>query len=75
MAQINLASEVLKHPDDEVIAFLMEKMNAVVRVYSQHEDVHELYACTDAIGLVYNILKAMNDRNNAKSGKNTKVVL
>lgn len=75
MAKIDLVSEILKHPDNEVVEFLRDKMQAVVKVYGSAKDSNEFYACTDAIGLVFNILKAMDERNKNKAGINTKVVL
>lgn len=73
--KIDLTTEILKHPDQEVIEFLTEELNGVVKVFSDHDNPTQLEVCAKSIGIVYNVLKEMNKRNKQKTGQDDAVVL
>lgn len=75
MAKINLTQEILKHDDREIIEFLTDQMDGVVRLYAKYENPADLVGCATTLGLVYGVLKEMDKRNKAKSGQDDTVVL
>lgn len=70
MAQIVIVDEILKHDDDEIIAYLYEKMTLARRMYAKAledkapEQLYSMYGCIDD---VYTVLKALNRRNEEKA--------
>lgn len=75
MTKIDLAGEILKHSDEEVIEFLSEQLQGVVKLYAQYENPSDLVGCATTIGLAYNVLKEMDKRNKKKAGQDGTVVL
>ena len=75
MSKIDLTTEILKHPDHEVIEFLSNQMSNVSLLFAQYKDPSELVGGATTVGLVYGVLKEMDRRNKAKNGQNDAVVL
>ena len=70
MAKVDVTSEILKHDDDEIIAYLYEKMTLARRMYSKALDEkapEQLYAMYGCIDDVHTVLKALNRRNEEKA--------
>lgn len=73
--KIDLTVEVLKHSDEEIIEFLTDKMRSVVKLYAEYENPADLVGCAATLGLVYSVLKGLDERNKKKTGQDEAVVL
>lgn len=67
---MNVIEDILKHKDEEVIAFMYKTMNGVLKNYDlaiEKDHPEAVYACClGDIALVTQILRAMKARNENK---------
>ena len=70
MEKINLLQEILKHNDDEIIAYLYDKMSDVRRLYADVQSTGDhpelLYTAAPVIETMHDVLRALNRRNAEK---------
>lgn len=72
MASINLTDEIMRHSDDEIIAYLANELAAIKRIYTRatKEGASELlYIATANLDNVYNVVAALNRRNEERKLK------
>ena len=69
---IDLVDEVLKHTDEEIIAFLDSEMTDIVRAYAASikvNDPTQIIAVAAKVGQVRSVLRALNRRNEERKLK------
>ena len=70
MEKINITEDILKYDDEQIIAYLYEKMTLAKRMFTKSlddkapEQMYAMYGCIDD---VYSVLKALNRRNEEKA--------
>ena len=72
MASINLIDEIMRHSDDEIIAYLANELTEIKRVYvkATKENAPELlYMAAPNLNEVYAIVNALNRRNEERKLK------
>lgn len=66
---INLIEDLVKHDDDEVIAYLGSVMSVVIKNYKTALEANQpevIWASYGDVNLVYNALKALKKRNDLR---------
>ena len=66
MSRIDLAEDILKHSDEEVIEFLFRSMADIRRIHIDAAGAkcpEVLFTTTGDIDIVYSVLKALDARN------------
>lgn len=69
---IDLVDEILKHTDEEIIAFLDDEMADIVRAYAvsiKANDPTQIIAVAAKVGQVRSVLRALNRRNEERKLK------
>ena len=72
MANINLTDEVLKHTDDEIIAYLANELATIKRIYTRatkESSPELLYMAASNLDGVYSVVTALNRRNEERKLK------
>lgn len=67
MAKIDLANEVLRHTDEEIIEYLYGLVSALYRQYNSVENPTMLLSARGDVEQIYAVLRALNRRNKEKS--------
>lgn len=67
MAKIDLANEVLRHTDEEIIEYLYGLASAIYRQYNNVENPTMLLSAFGDVEQIYDVLRALNRRNKEKS--------
>ena len=67
MAKIDLANEVLRHTDEEIIEYLYGLASALYRQYNSVENPTMLLSACGDVEQMYAVLRALNRRNKEKS--------
>jgi hypothetical protein len=72
MASINLTDEILRHTDDEIIAYLAEELAEIKRVYvraTKEKAPELLYMAAPNLNELYAVVNALNRRNEERKLK------
>lgn len=72
MASINLTDEIMRHSDDEIIAYLANELATIKRIYTRatKENSPELlYMAATVLDNVYSVVMAFNRRNEERKLK------
>lgn len=67
MAKIDLANEVLRHTDEEIIEYLYGLAATIYRQYNNVENPTMLLSACGDVEQIYDVLRALNRRNKEKS--------
>lgn len=67
MAKIDLANEVLRHTDEEIIEYLYGLAATIYRQYNNVENPTMLLSACGDVKQIYAVLQALNRRNKEKS--------
>ena len=67
MAKIDLANEVLRHTDEEIIEYLYGLASALYRQYNNVENPTMLLSARGDVEQIHTVLRALNRRNKEKS--------
>ena len=67
MAKIDLANEVLRHTDEEIIEYLYGLAATIYRQYNNVENPTMLLSAFGDVKQIYAVLQALNRRNKEKS--------
>ena len=71
MAKINLADEVLKHTDEEIVEYLYGMAADLRRQYDNVEDPMWLLVSYGEIDQMYFVLKGLKQRNDSRRIENS----
>lgn len=66
MASINLTDEIMRHSDDEIIAYLADELATIKRIYARatkESSPELLYMAAPNLDGVYSVVAALNRRN------------
>ena len=66
---MNIIEDILKHPDEEVIAYMAKTMQGIIKNYDvsvQKGQPELLWGNIGDLTMVTQVLRAMNKRNEAK---------
>lgn len=72
MASINLTDEILRHTDDEIIAYLAAELAEIKRVYvraTKEKAPELLYMAAPNLNEIYTVVNALNRRNEERKLK------
>ncbi len=72
MASINLTDEILRHSDDEIIAYLAAELAEIKRVYvraTKEKAPELLYMSAPNLNEIYAVVNALNRRNEERKLK------
>lgn len=67
MAKIDLANEVLRHTDEEIIEYLYGLAATIYRQYNNVENPTMLLSAFGDVKQIYAVLQVLNRRNKEKS--------
>lgn len=70
MEKINWVADMMKHSDEELIDFLYDRVLQLRRCYTdamKNDTPNTLFTSFGDVNDMYDVLKAMNDRNKEKA--------